>query len=1397
MAPQVQPQVRVQAPRIQAPQIRTQAPSLGRRAAGSVGNYLLPKEDLPKFRKLGEFLQEIPRGAARIFNTARESAIRQGVKPRVGEFTVPQGGSLRDKALRVIFGGQEKVGTSTEDARKLAGAALNENVGNALPEPAVYLAGLALNSPGLGKPAREVLERLAKRRSKSAIKEIAEKTVGKSLDDNVVSEIARTSDPKQVEAILQKAAKVPQTPRVRITPQTKANNVFDNKTEIPQINRILENKDTVGTGQKIADYYRTAKGEDWGVRMMTPDEYLEQSARAMGKNTPEEIASWAKTPMGDVNKYTEAMRKGDKFPMPWINQVTGSQEGRSRALAAKQLGMEEIPVAVATTPQQARLIDEVTEAITNPAARSDITENIPPVKEAAPTPITESTQAAQEAGERFARASGEQERGFATTVRESEKTFDELAERVDSTYTVKPNAELVREVRNVVRSSPNRAREIALAETSDRGTALGTELIKLYQDRGEYGLAAEMAESLAERLTEAGRAVQAASLYNKLSPAGILQYAARKSDIPLTGEVAETLTAMSKAIDEMPPGLDKQVATFKMLEYINSLKPSPAVDKIMATWKAGLLTAPTTTAGNILGNTTKAILEKLSDAPAAVFDKIFSVFTGKRTKVFTTRGVVSGGAEGASKGWRFLRTGFDQRNVLNKYDHRNINFGNSKLGQAAEGYVNGVFRLMGAQDQPFYYGSLRNSLYDQAIAAAKTQGLKGDSYRKFVGDFVDNPSSQAMSIADRDAKSAVFQNKTTLGAGAAGLKRGLSSAGPAGKFAADFILPFSQVPSAVASSVIQYSPVGVIGEVFRQVRNVRKGQGLDQRLLSQALGDATVGTAGIMSLGAVLQEKELITLGYPQDDTERKLWEQEGKQPYSIKIGDKWRSMNYVQPFGTLLALGAQFAKSRGEGEGVGGSLVAAGASAAKSITEQSFLRGVSGALQAVNEPDRAGQQFLEQTAGSIVPNVIGRVTAAFDPMQREIEGALDAVKADIPGLRDNLTVRRDSFGQQLENAQSPVGTLLDPFRTRTPQQEDPELVSELRRLQDSGFGTMPSTLREKDQVLGDLSQQQLDRLEETVNQPIRQAWSDIVRSSEYQQAGDEQRQKMLRDASTDIRAAARVRFAQEQGVGDPQELAGKLDRNQASLLSGQGYSLNAAFDIPDNMPEDSKNFLIDYERLNPVDRDAFFKGDLHPWAQSLTDKVNATEWEGLPEFKPNNRLAYETAKFEKEMAEKEYSDVEKYSRTKGFLKDAIKTQYDEKIGSIPSLTQGEVKDMLERGTINRDEMAKALEMDDAMLKAGLRVTPEFSSKFRIELGFGNAYGDDSTYVIGEDGQLKKAGKGRKTTKKARSLGSVGATSVKAPPKVKVTPRSRTKPGARVRIAQSSAGNSKRIRIKL
>jgi hypothetical protein len=246
---------------------------------------------------------------------------------------------------------------------------------------------------------------------------------------------------------------------------------------------------------------------------------------------------------------------------------------------------------------------------------------------------------------------------------------------------------------------------------------------------------------------------------------------------------------------------------------------------------------------------------------------------------------------------------------------------------------------MGTQDQPFYYASMRNSLYDQAITDAKNLGLSGAERQAHIKKFITQPSKNAMQLADKEARYDVFQNKTALGEAATALKGKTGAVG-------DFVIPFSGVPSSIATRIVERTPIGTATEVVKQMKSGK----FDQRRMAQAIARGTTGIV-LVGIGRALAESDLLTLGYPKDDTEKKLWQIEGRQPYSIRVNGKWLSLNYFQPAGTIMAAGGQYFKAKKDGASEGQAWSQATAATAQAFTEQSFLRGVGGVLEDVLTP--------------------------------------------------------------------------------------------------------------------------------------------------------------------------------------------------------------------------------------------------------------------------------------------------------------------------------------------------------------------------------------------------------------------------------------------------------------
>lgn len=657
------------------------------------------------------------------------------------------------------------------------------------------------------------------------------------------------------------------------------------------------------------------------------------------------------------------------------------------------------------------------------------------------------------------------ERGFVTSAKE---VIPE-ATKIAGQYVPRNTDKLATKARNLVKTNILAAEDFAMKGADDKAVAIASELIKKYGDDAAkatdpaqaamfYDKAAQIANTIAPKLTEAGRTVQAASILGRLTPEGQIRFAAKEilrynsfnpgKKIPeLTGEQAQFIADEMRAITTMANSTEKAQRFQDLQGYIRDLVPSKLIDKVITVWKAGLLTGVKTSGLNLFSNISHSVSEVAKDAPAAIVDSVASLFTGKRTKTFTVRGQAGGMKEGFQKGLTYFKKGFDERDIAKKLDYKKVNFGKGVVARSFQAYTDTVFRAIGAADQPFYYGALSRSLSDQALAQAKNAGLKGKAARDFAENLVQSPTEEMIRYGVADATTAVFQNQTKLGK----VAKAIQSA-PGG----EFVVPFGRTPSAVATQILRYTPAVAATEIFSQVAK-RK---FDQRLFSEAVGRGMVGTA-VLALGYKMAEKGLIALDRPTNEREQKLWELEGRKPNSVKVGNKWRSPIVLGPAGNLLLIGGHFQKAFKENGSPTGAISQALAGSAKSFTEQTFLTGVNQAVSALTDPGRSAKGYFESLVSSVIPTLASDIARATDPLERRPENALERTQAKIPGLRNQLEPRVDVLGREINRIGNPLEVLIDP--TRPQKETTTPVITEFRRLNKKGYKVSPTLLGDKE----------------------------------------------------------------------------------------------------------------------------------------------------------------------------------------------------------------------------------------------------------------------------------------------------------------------------------------------
>lgn len=752
-----------------------------------------------------------------------------------------------------------------------------------------------------------------------------------------------------------------------------------------------------------------------------------------------------------------------------------------------------------------------------------------------------------------------QQRGFISSAKEVLPD----AQRISGQYVPRGTDELSIKAKNLIKTDFLTAERIALTESDDRAVAIASELLKKYADDAAkatnigaktaiYDKAAEVANVLAPKLTEQGRAIQAASILGRMTPEGQVRFAAREIQrfnetarikIPeLSGEQTKYILDEMKAINKMADGTERAMRFQKLQNMIQDLVPTPTMQKIITVWKAGLLTGIKTQGLNLFSNLLHGVSEVAKDIPASIVDSAASLFTGQRTKVFTTKKIGEGVSEGFEKGVRYFKTGFDERNIGTKLDYKRVNFGKGIVAKAFQAYTDTVFRALGASDQPFYYGALSRSLMDQALAQGKNLGLKGQKLVNFAYKTVESPSEPMIRYAVADATTAVFQNKTKLGDAARKIQN-IPGVG-------EFVLPFGRTPSSVAMQIINYSPVGIAKTI---IENIGRGK-FDQRLFSQGIGRGLTGTA-VLAIGVELFKKGMLSLDYPiGKEREQNLQKAEGTKNNAVLIDGKWRSPIVLGPLGNILLIGGHIQNALDQSGSPTEALSMAMFGGLKSFTEQTFLTGIQSAVNAITDPERYAKTYLPNLIASFVPTIVSDVARSTDPKERRTQGVSERIQARIPGLRQGLEPQVDILGREVERIGNPLEVLIDP--TRPSPVKDTLVTGEIRRIVNAGFNVSPTMLGDRAGYDG-LTPEQNTKLWVTTGTILNGKLTNLFNSPQYSQLSEDEKASTIEKFIKQSQISGRVAMALELTDG----LSGEELKSKLSELKAGGLLNREVFD--------------------------------------------------------------------------------------------------------------------------------------------------------------------------------------------------------------------------------------------
>jgi len=600
-------------------------------------------------------------------------------------------------------------------------------------------------------------------------------------------------------------------------------------------------------------------------------------------------------------------------------------------------------------------------------------------------------------------------RKFYQTVAESEKTTKELKMAlgdINPYYIPFTNKEALAEADEIIARGFNQAKDWVLnTETplSATKTATAMKIIKHYEAIGDLDNALFVFDNYMKQLTQAGQSIQAASLWNKLSPEMIL----RKADLlaqeytgeKLSTDVRKIILEKFLEIEKMEEGPQKTKATLQVLNFIADQLPLGKGELFDIYRYQNMLSNPRSHERNIYGNLFQTFItrpiELFAEATYDFFrhpfnpaarDISFSDIPAYYKGVFTSFNKALGAFQEG------MRNGYISEKILDIGDTEGII---DQIRRAkAPPILTAIPRFMEAQDHFFAVligEGEKARLIEQGIPEAIAQARAEIIAQKYL-----YRETLGMTEADRSVFSRALDE---LGRIALNIRRYKYIGKVWGWF-----VPFVRTPINIAKFNIDFSPLGLAGGSYTK----------------EQISKAFLGSM-VMVVGGLLAAQDRTTWFPPQDRTARTLFYDAGKKPLSIRIGDKWIPMWYFGPFALSLAIPAAIkyfytetreAPTDNDLNILYNIILGTG----RVITSQTPIAGMTAFFQAISgDVDYSLPGAIGFMLKQAIPfeGLVTYVNQWLDPIYRRSRTFVEGLKRDLPIVSKDLPAYERITGEE------------------------------------------------------------------------------------------------------------------------------------------------------------------------------------------------------------------------------------------------------------------------------------------------------------------------------------------------------------------------------------------------
>lgn len=562
----------------------------------------------------------------------------------------------------------------------------------------------------------------------------------------------------------------------------------------------------------------------------------------------------------------------------------------------------------------------------------------------------------------------------------------------------------------------------------------------------------------------------------------------------------------------------------EVFKKLINMQKAPFMKKVLEYYKASLLSSPVTHIRNSVSN----VLYQMKEVPARGISGVVSAtkskITGKPQEIFTGEAIklMYGGLkavpEATTQAMKALRDemyGLTKTKMLHEHGLPSVK---GKKGEI----IRIPYRALQALD--LFARTIKNGAEMDAVAyrMAKQGGAKGKELVEKIEEIKRNPSPEMIQEIETETDRAIFIKK--LGGIGTTIEKAKNQ-----HPILQFISPFFRTPINLTKEAVRMTPFQLTKYASKKYREPKNEV---ERL--KDVGNVILGSL----LGGTIMWKQLdgsieISGKAPDNPAERDKFYREGKQPYSVKINNKWYSFRGIEPFSTAFVLWAQLGelmRSKDPNENsVEENINNVVTTTAMYLEDQTFFTGMANFLEAISGGKYnqgvtlSGSNYLAQLLGGFVPNVFYSATRAINPKIYQTKGIKEEIQKRIPGMQGGLTPKRNVWGEESIKPGTALGRFFSPVT----------VSEEVKNAVDEEMERIGLTMGFPSKTAFDLKVggEEYDKMLEASGKTTYQILSEVIQTDEYQTLNDAEKEKLVKKIISEVRKKTKELMFPKQAV--------------------------------------------------------------------------------------------------------------------------------------------------------------------------------------------------------------------------------------------------------------------------